>query len=42
MVALKGGPEALGLDGLLKHLLLKLVSKGANEVKLGIEASWDL
>lgn len=42
MVALKGGPETLGLDGLLKHLLFKLVSKGASEVELGVEAPWDL
>jgi hypothetical protein len=38
MVALKGGPETLGLDGLLKQLLFKLVSKGINEIKVGVEA----
>lgn len=32
MVALKGGPSALGLDGLLENLLNKLVSKGIDEV----------
>lgn len=42
MVALKGGPETLGLDGLLKHLLFKLVSKGANEVDLQLEVPWDI
>lgn len=42
MVALKGGPETLGVDGLLKHLLYKLVSKGANEVDLQIEVPWDI
>jgi hypothetical protein len=42
MVALKGGPETLGLDGLLKHLLFKLVSKGANEADLQLEFPWDI
>lgn len=42
MVALKGGLETLGLDGLLKHLLFKLVSKGANEANLQLEVPWDI
>ena len=41
MVGLKGGPETLGLDGLLGHLLFKLVSKGVNEPGLQVEVPWD-
>ena len=37
MVALRGGPESLGLDGLLQHLLFKLLSKGVKEVDLELE-----
>jgi hypothetical protein len=42
MIALKGGPSALGLDGLLKHLLYKLVSKGIKEGYLQVEVPWDI
>ena len=34
MVRLKGGPETLGFNGLLKDLLSKLVSKGSSEFEL--------
>ncbi|KAF3394304.1 hypothetical protein F1880_004762 [Penicillium rolfsii] len=42
MVALKGGPESLGLDGLLQHLLFKLLSKGIKEVDLELEDPSDI
>lgn len=42
MIALKGGPSALGLDGLLKHLLYKLMSKGIKEVDIQVEVPWDI
>ncbi|KAJ5484083.1 C6 finger domain protein [Penicillium diatomitis] len=44
MVKLKGGPDTLGLDGLLKDMLSKLVAKGSGEVRLDtrIVQGWTL
>lgn len=41
MVALRGGPHTLGLDGLLEHLLSNLLSKRRAEVGLVVNSPWE-
>ncbi|PYI01598.1 hypothetical protein BO78DRAFT_246423 [Aspergillus sclerotiicarbonarius CBS 121057] len=41
MVMLKGGPQTLGLDGLLGHFLFNLLTKARGDVKLPIRTPWD-
>ncbi|GKZ26839.1 hypothetical protein AbraIFM66951_003568 [Aspergillus brasiliensis] len=41
MVALKGGPQTLGLDGLMEHFLLNLLAKTRGDFELQIQTPWD-
>jgi hypothetical protein len=41
MVGFKGGPQTLGLDGLLEHLLSNLLSKVAGKVGIPVRIPWD-
>ncbi|KAJ5808552.1 hypothetical protein N7474_009821 [Penicillium riverlandense] len=41
MVGLKGGPQTLGLDGLLEHLLSNLLSKVVGKVGIQVRTPWE-
>lgn len=41
MVALKGGPQTLGLDGLLEHLLSNLLAKVVGHAGIQVKIPWD-
>ncbi|RAH53642.1 hypothetical protein BO85DRAFT_523329 [Aspergillus piperis CBS 112811] len=40
MVTLKGGPQTLGLDGLMEHFLFNLISKTRGDLELQIRTPW--
>ncbi|PYH47139.1 uncharacterized protein BP01DRAFT_380984 [Aspergillus saccharolyticus JOP 1030-1] len=42
MVALKGGPQTLGLDGLLEHFLSNLLAKMRGDFGLQVMTPWDV
>lgn len=41
MVALKGGPHTLGMDGLVERLLFNLLAKVNQHIGLTVKSSWD-
>ncbi|RAK90810.1 hypothetical protein BO79DRAFT_169836 [Aspergillus costaricaensis CBS 115574] len=40
MVTLKGGPQTLGLDGLMEHFLFNLITKTRGDLELQIRTPW--
>ena len=40
MVGLRGGPQTLGLEGLLEHLLSNLLAK-VGHAGIGVQIPWD-
>lgn len=41
MVGLRGGPQMLGLDGLLEHLLSNLQAKVISHAGIQVKVPWD-
>ncbi|RAH44600.1 uncharacterized protein BO95DRAFT_454120 [Aspergillus brunneoviolaceus CBS 621.78] len=42
MVALKGGPQTLGLEGLLEHFLSNLITKMRGDLGVHVTTPWDV